>query len=108
MSIVLLSLAIAAEVTATLSLRASEGGRRRRWIPSIVLGYITAFTLLGAVLALGMPVAVAYATWASIGVAATAVLGRVLFGDHLSVMSAVGIVVIIGGVLLVETGSAHP
>jgi len=107
-SVILLGLAIACEVTATLSLRASEGLRRRRWIAPVVVGYVAAFSLLGAVLALGMPVAVAYATWASIGVAATAVLGRVLFHDHLSAMSAVGIVVIVGGVLLVETGSAHP
>ncbi|MBQ3359292.1 MAG: QacE family quaternary ammonium compound efflux SMR transporter, partial [Microbacterium sp.] len=49
----LLVLAIASEVTATLSLRASEGLRRRRWIPVIVVGYLAAFSLLGTILAMG-------------------------------------------------------
>ena len=65
----LLVLAIASEVTATLSLRASEGLRRRRWIPVLVVGYVLAFSLLGAVLAMGMPVGVAYGVWAAAGVA---------------------------------------
>lgn len=97
--------AIAAEVTATLSLRASEGFRRRRHIPAIVLGYLASYVLLAAVLALGMPVGIAYAVWAALGVAATAVLGRVLFRDHISVMTAIGLAVIVGGVFLVEAGT---
>ena len=97
--------AIASEVTATLSLRASEGFRRRRHVPAIVLGYLVSYVLLGAVLALGMPVGVAYAVWAALGVAATAVLGRVLFRDHISLMTAIGLAVIVGGVILVEAGS---
>ncbi|WP_460003185.1 DMT family transporter [Microbacterium xylanilyticum] len=97
--------AIAAEVTATLSLRASEGFRRRRHIPAIVVGYLVSYVLLGATLALGMPVGIAYAVWAALGVAATAVLGRVLFRDRISVMTAFGLAIIVGGVVLVEAGT---
>ncbi|VXB17220.1 Nicotine metabolites export pump subunit NepA [Microbacterium sp. 8M] len=97
--------AIAAEVTATLSLRASEGFRRRRHIPAIVVGYLVSYVLLGATLALGMPVGIAYAVWAALGVAATAVLGRVLFHDRISVMTAIGLAIIVGGVILVEAGT---
>lgn len=103
----LLVLAIASEVTATLSLRASEGLRRRRWIPVIVVGYLTAFTLLGTILAMGMPVGVAYGVWAAAGVAVTAVLGRVIFKDHFSVMMAIGVALIALGVVLIEFGGAH-
>ncbi|KNY07594.1 DMT family transporter [Microbacterium sp. GCS4] len=107
MTWMLLVLAIASEVTATLSLRASEGLRRRRWIPVIVVGYVLAFSLLGAVLALGMPVGVAYGVWAATGVAVTAVLGRVIFKDHFSVVMAIGVALIAVGVVLIELGGAH-
>ncbi|MFJ4253226.1 DMT family transporter [Microbacterium sp. NPDC090003] len=101
---VLLVLAIASEVTATLSLRASEGLRRRRWIPVIVVGYVAAFSLLGAILAMGMPVGVAYGIWAAAGVAITAVMGRILFQDHFSAMMAAGVALIAVGVALIEFG----
>lgn len=107
MTWLLLVLAIASEVTATLSLRASDGLRRRRWIPMIVVGYLAAFTLLGAILAMGMPVGVAYGIWAAAGVALTAVLGRVIFKDHFSALMAVGVALIVVGVGLIEFGGAH-
>jgi small multidrug resistance pump len=100
----LLILAIASEVTATLSLRASEGLRRRRWIPVIVVGYLAAFSLLGTILAMGMPVGVAYGIWAAAGVAITAVMGRILFKDHFSAMMAAGVALIAVGVALIEFG----
>jgi len=100
----LLVLAIVSEVTATLSLRASEGLRRRRWIPVIVVGYLAAFSLLGTILAMGMPVGVAYGIWAAAGVAITAVMGRILFKDHFSAMMAAGVALIAVGVALIEFG----
>jgi small multidrug resistance pump len=103
----LLALAIASEVTATLSLRASEGLRRKRWIPVIVIGYLAAFSLLGAILAMGMPVGVAYGVWAAAGVAITAVLGRVIFKDHFSLVMGAGVALIAVGVGLIEFGGAH-
>ncbi|MBW1638425.1 multidrug efflux SMR transporter [Microbacterium resistens] len=105
MTWILLIGAILSEVTATLSLRASSGFRVKKWIPVVVVGYLTSYVLLGAVLALGMPVGIAYAVWAALGVAATAVLGRVLFQDHISTLTAIGLAVIVGGVVLVELGT---
>lgn len=107
MTWLLLALAIASEVTATLSLRASEGLRRKRWIPVVVVGYLAAFTLLGTILALGMPVGVAYGIWAAAGVALTAVLGRVIFKDHFSLLMALGVALIAAGVAMIEFGGAH-
>ena len=107
MTWLLLALAIASEVTATLSLRASEGLRRRRWIPVIVVGYLAAFVLLGTILAMGMPVGIAYGIWAAAGVAVTAVLGRVIFKDHFSAVMAIGVALIVVGVALIEFGGAR-
>jgi small multidrug resistance pump len=104
----LLVAAIALEVTGTLALRASEGFTRLGPSLLTVAGYVGAFALLAVVLKLGMPVGVAYGVWAASGVALVAVLGWVLFGERLSTTSALGIGVVMVGVLLVELGSHHP
>ncbi|RBQ14227.1 QacE family quaternary ammonium compound efflux SMR transporter [Spongiactinospora rosea] len=97
--------AIATETVATLSMKASEGFTKKVWIAPVLIGYLVAFTLLGAVLAQGMSVGVAYGIWAASGVALTAVLGRLIFRDPLTWMMAAGIALIIGGVLVVELGA---
>jgi small multidrug resistance pump len=56
------------------------------------------------VLKRGMPVGVAYGVWSAIGVAATVILGRYLFGDPFTWAMAGGVVLIAAGVCLLETG----
>ena len=99
----LLIAAIAVEVAATLSLRASQD--HPAWLVVVAAGYIGSFILLTMVLRAGMPVGVAYGIWGACGTAATAVLAATIFGDPFSWPIAAGIVLIIGGVLLVEFGS---
>ena len=103
MAWVLLSIAILCEVAATISLKLATDGRRR-WYVAVGIGYVVAFSLLGAALSLGLPIGVAYGVWAATGVALTAVLGRVLFGDPLTWLMGAGIVCIIAGVFLIELG----
>ncbi|MCH1868090.1 multidrug efflux SMR transporter [Nocardioides sp. CFH 31398] len=105
MTWVLLACAVVAEVAATLALRASEGFRDRRWGAAAVAGYLVGFVLLGQVLARGLPVGVAYGVWAASGVALTALLGRVLFAEPLTAPMLCGVVLIAGGVLMVEAGA---
>ncbi|GAA1134182.1 multidrug efflux SMR transporter [Microbacterium natoriense] len=100
-----LLLAIALEVTATLSLRAAEGFAHPLWLILVVIGYSGSLWLLSVVLDRGMPVGVAYGIWSAIGVVLTAVLGAVLFGELLGPVQIVGVGVIVAGVLLVELGS---
>jgi small multidrug resistance pump len=100
-----LGAAIAAELVGTLAMRASEGFTRLPWLAVTAIGYVVAFVLLAQVLKLGMPVGIAYGIWSGVGVAITAVAGRVIWDDPLTLTMAVGIALIIGGVLLVETGS---
>ncbi|MEX2252824.1 MAG: multidrug efflux SMR transporter [Thermoleophilaceae bacterium] len=104
----LLAGAILTEVGGTLALRASEGFSKLLPSLAVVVGYVISFVLLAVVLDRGLPVGVAYAIWAGIGVALVAVLGRFLFDDPLTALSAVGIVLIIAGVVLVESAAeAH-
>ncbi len=100
-----LLLAIALEVTATLSLRAAEGFTHPLWLIPVVAGYTGSLWLLSVVLDRGMPVGVAYGIWSAIGVVLTAVLGTVLFGETLGAVQIIGVGAIVIGVLLVELGS---
>ncbi len=97
-----LAAAIGTEVLATLSLRASDGFRRRRWIAPVAAGYLVSFYLLWVSLSLGMPVGVAYGIWTACGVALVAVAARVLFRDPLTWRMIAGITLIIAGVLTIE------
>ncbi|OXM66219.1 DMT family transporter [Amycolatopsis vastitatis] len=108
MTWVLLAGAILAEVAATLSLRASEGLKKKRWIAPIAVCYVGAFGLLTVALAQGMPVGIAYGVWAACGVALTAIGARVFFKDALTKRMAAGVGLIAAGVLIIELGAtAH-
>lgn len=95
--------AIVAEVTGSLSLK---GALEHPALYGVVAaGYISAFTLLAFVLRTGMPLGVAYGIWAASGVALTAIMSRVLFAEPITPLMAVGIIVVMAGVLCVEIGS---
>src|SRR5699024_2720363 len=97
-------LAIVAEVVATLSLRATEGFRKKLWIIPMAVFYALAFLLLALTLAAGMPVAIAYGIWSAVGVALIALLARVIWKEPLTPRMVLGLVLIMVGVILVEVG----
>ncbi|BBY83633.1 multidrug efflux SMR transporter [Mycolicibacterium pulveris] len=100
--------AIVFEVFATMSLRASEGFRKRAWIAPVILGYLASFYLLWLTLAMGMPVGVAYGIWTACGVALVALIARGVFREPLTLMMVLGIALIVAGVLTIEmAGAAH-
>jgi small multidrug resistance pump len=100
--------AIVVEVAATLSLRASDGFRRKAWIAPVVGGYLASFYLLWVALAHGMPVGIAYGVWTACGVALVALMARVLFADPLTPRMLMGIALIVAGVLTIEmAGVVH-
>lgn len=101
-----LAVAIAAEVGATLCLRMSTKGPPAWYVP-VVLGYLAAFTLLSLALNDGMDLGVAYGIWTASGVALTAVLSKLLFGEALTWVMSLGIAIVMVGVLLVELGASH-
>lgn len=101
-----LALAIAAEVTATISLKLSEGFSKLGPSIFVVLGYAVAFYGLSQVLKAGLPIGVAYAVWAAAGVALVAIVGVVFLKEPMNLAMVGGIVLVIGGVVLIELGSA--
>ncbi|HVV09706.1 DMT family transporter [Amycolatopsis sp.] len=103
----LLALAIAAEVTGTVSLKLSEGFSKLGPSIVVVLGYGVAFVALSVVLKMGLPIGVAYAIWAAAGVAAVALVGVVFLHERINLTMVGGIALVIGGVVLIELGSAQ-
>jgi small multidrug resistance pump len=101
-----LAAAIIVEVFATLSLRASDGFRKKAWMAPVIVGYLVCFYLLWLSLSLGMPVGVAYGVWTACGVALVAVIARYLFNEPLTWPMMLGIGFIIAGVLTIETAGA--
>jgi len=99
-----LSFSIISEIIGTLSLRASDGFRKKIWILPLTVFYALAFFFLALTIAEGMPVAVAYGIWSAIGVALIALLGRIIWKEPLTPRMIVGLVLIMVGVLLVEIG----
>jgi small multidrug resistance pump len=108
MTWLLLAGAIVAEVTATVSLKLSDGFSR--WLPTVlvVVGYVTAFACLAMALKRGMPLGIAYGVWAACGVALVAIVGAVFLNEPLSLVQVGGLALIAGGVLALELGASHP
>ncbi|MGQ7261276.1 DMT family transporter [Vreelandella sp. V005] len=104
MTFVYLVLAIVAEVIATSALKASIGFTRP--VPSIivVVGYGLAFYLLSLVLRT-LPVGVAYAIWAGLGIVLVTLVGIVVFGEKPDLPAVMGIGLIVAGVVMLQVFS---
>ncbi|WP_028474694.1 DMT family transporter [Nocardioides alkalitolerans] len=102
-----LMVAIASEVVATLSLRASEGFTRLLPSVVVVVGYCSAFYALSQALVRGMALGQAYAVWSGLGIASIALLGIVLFGETLGRVQVGGLVLVVVGIVMLELGAAH-
>lgn len=98
---VYLCLAIVAEVLATSLLKETE--QFTRFGPSLVvtLGYGLAFFALSHVLRT-MPVGVAYALWSGAGIVLVAIIGTVCLKQVLDWPAAVGIGLIVAGVVVIN------
>ncbi|WP_210587739.1 multidrug efflux SMR transporter [Streptomyces sp. GESEQ-35] len=107
MPYVLLACAIGTDVAATCALKYSVG-LTRLW-PSVitVAGYVLSFYLFALALK-SMSVGTAYAIWSGVGTATIAAIGVLFMGESMTAAKAVGIALVIGGVVLLNLGGvAH-
>ncbi|MEY4045967.1 MAG: hypothetical protein RIR19_436 [Chloroflexota bacterium] len=102
---ILLSIAIAAEIFGTLSLKASDGLSKLMPSLGVLIGYATAFTLMAMSLK-KLDVGITYAIWSGVGIIGAAIGGVVFFDQHLSRMTMIGMAVIITGVVVMNLGGA--
>jgi small multidrug resistance pump len=96
-----LSIAIIAEVIGTSFLKLSEGFTRTLPSIAVVACYVVAFYMLSLTLK-SIPVGVAYAIWAGVGVALITLVGVVAFRQTLDLPAIIGIAMIVGGVLVIQ------
>ncbi len=104
-----LAIAIVGEVVATSALKSSEGFTRL--MPSLIVlaGYSAAFYFLSLALK-SIPVGIAYAVWAGLGIVLVAAIAWLFHGQKLDSWALVGMGLIISGVAvlnLLSKTSAH-
>ncbi len=99
-----LLVAIVSEVIATSALKSSEGFSKLWPSVTVVAGYCVAFYFLSLTLRV-IPVGIAYAIWAGLGVALIAVAGWLVFGQKLDLPAIIGLVLIVSGVVVMNVFS---
>ena len=106
MTALLLSAAIAAEVIATVSLKASDGFSRPLPSAITVAGYLISFWLLALVLK-ELSVGTTYAIWSAVGTAAVALIGIAAYGESASLLKIASLGLIVLGVIGLNAAGAH-
>ncbi|MDH2435255.1 multidrug efflux SMR transporter [Pokkaliibacter sp. MBI-7] len=98
---IFLGIAITCEVVATSLLKASD--EFSKLIPSLIVvaGYVGAFYFLSLALKT-IPVGIAYAVWAGLGIAAVAAISWLVYGQKLDFPAIVGILFILAGVIVLN------
>ncbi|MCZ6577571.1 MAG: multidrug efflux SMR transporter [Gammaproteobacteria bacterium] len=104
MAYLYLAVAIIAEVVATSALKASE--EFTKLVPSalVIIGYGVAFYCLTLVLR-NIPVGIAYAIWAGLGIVLIAIVGAVLFRQIPDIPAVLGMTLILSGVVVINVFS---
>ena len=100
----LLSLSIAGEVFGTTMMKLSEGFTHPLFTALTVASYVAAFGLLTFTLK-RMPLGLAYGIWGGVGTVGTAAIGIAFFGDPFGWTTCAGLVLVVGGIVLLNQGS---
>ena len=102
----LLALAILLELSGTICLKLSHGFSRL--VPSIgvVCFYLGSFTLMSFSLKT-LEVGIVYAIWAGVGTALIAIVGILAFGESITVLKILGLLMIVGGTFLLRLASSQ-
>ncbi|CNB30702.1 multidrug/spermidine efflux SMR transporter subunit MdtJ [Yersinia similis] len=104
---IFLGLAIVAEIIGTLSMKyASVSGEMTGHI--VMYFMITGSYIMLALAIKKVALGVAYALWEGIGILIITVFSVMWFGETLSPLKIAGLVTLIGGILLVKSGTRKP
>ncbi|MEM0985606.1 MAG: multidrug efflux SMR transporter [Pseudomonadota bacterium] len=88
--------AIALEVSGTFFLKLSNGFQNVTWGMVSIACYSACFWFLAPALKV-LPVGIAYAIWAGVGIVAAAIIGVFAFGDRIGPLQLVFIAMILAG-----------
>ncbi len=98
-----LAFAIVFEVVGTTALKAAANWKL---IPTIIVlvAYVISFGFLSLSLKT-LPVGLAYAIWAGVGVALVSIAGVVIYSEKIDLAGVFGIILIVGGVVVLNLWS---
>lgn len=96
-----LLLAVALEIGGTYLLKLSDGMTRRSMGAGGIVLVMGAFAALAQAIN-GMDLSVAYAVWGGAGLVITAIIGALVFGQHIRPVGWLGILLVICGVLALK------
>ena len=96
-----LAIAIAAEVIATTSMKAIDGFNKPLPLLLVVGGYGIAFWMLTLVVRT-IPVGVAYAIWAGLGIVLVSVAAMFIYQQKLDLPAVLGMGLIVSGVVVIQ------
>lgn len=99
-----LAIAIVSEVIATSALKSSDGFSKLWPSLTVVVGYAVAFYFLALVLKT-IPLGIAYALWAGLGIALITLVGALIFKQVPDLAAIIGIALIISGVVVIHVFS---
>ncbi|MFN3723012.1 MAG: DMT family transporter [Paracoccaceae bacterium] len=98
---VLVAIAGLLETGWAIGLKYSNGFTRPVPTGLTIVGALASFWLLSMAMK-DLPVGTAYAVWVGIGTLGTAILAVVLFGEPVSVVRVLGILLILGGIVALK------
>ena len=102
----LLALAIVSEVTGSTFLVKSEGFTKLGPSVAVIVLFSIAFYLLSQVIKV-IPLGIAYAIWAGVGIILTAIIGYFVFRQSLDLPAMLGIGLIVSGVVVINLFSNY-
>ncbi|MBF6348100.1 DMT family transporter [Nocardia sp. NPDC058499] len=107
MALVMLGLAIVAEIVGTSLLKATEGFTRLWPTVASLAAYTVAFVLLAQAIARGMQVGFAYAVWSGLGTTLIVIVGALFLGESLGPAKIAGVALVVAGVVTLNLAGAH-
>ena len=99
-----LAIAITAEVIATTSMKALDGFNKPLPLLLVVVGYAISFWMLSLVVKT-IPVGVAYAVWAGMGIVLVSIAAVFLYQQRLDLPAMLGMALIVSGVVVIQVFS---
>ena len=96
-----LAIAIAAEVVATTSMKAIDGFNKPLPLLLVIGGYAIAFWMLILVVRT-IPVGIAYAIWAGLGIVLVSVAAMFIYQQKLDLPAVLGMGLIVSGVVVIQ------
>ncbi|HAZ6321384.1 TPA: quaternary ammonium compound efflux SMR transporter QacH [Staphylococcus aureus] len=102
-----LIIAIVSEVIGSAFLKSSEGFSKLYPTLATLISFIVCFYFLSKTMQ-HLPLNITYASWAGLGLVLTTVVSVLIFKEQINLISIISIILIIVGVVLLNTfGSSH-